>query len=312
MLLQAHGRLSARELARRLEVSERTIYRDIDALSAAGVPVYAERGRHGGCALLPGYRTDLSGLTAAEARALFIFTGRGTLADLGLERDLRAALRKLLAGLPEPQRPEALQAQARVVVDPRGWLQPTDELAQLGVIQEAKWSDRRLRLRYRSSSAPDAREIDVEPYGLVAKAGVWYLIAADAGDPRLFRVSRVEEATLLEAPSRRPAGLDLEALWEQLRRRVEERPAGCDVRLRVRPERRDMLLRVCASQLARPAQPLPEPDPAGWSRLLLVFPGVDPARGVLLGFGTDVEVLAPPELRQEMAQTAQAVTELYV
>jgi predicted DNA-binding transcriptional regulator YafY len=311
LLLQTHGRLSARELAKRLEVSDRTIYRDVDALSRAGVPVYAERGRHGGCALLPGYRTDLSGLTTTEARALFIFTGRGTLADLGLERDLRAAFRKLLAGLPEPHRPDAMQAQERVVVDPRGWSRPADEVPWLGTVQEAVWSDRQLHLLYRSSGTPSARGLVVDPYGLVAKSGVWYLLAAEDGEPRLFRVSRVEEATVLDAPSARPIGLDLEALWEQLRRRVEERAPGCEVTLRVRPERRDLLLRICASQLAGPVQHLEEPDPAGWARLRLSFPAIDPARGTLLGFGVEVEVLDPPELRREMADTARALVDLY-
>src|SRR5258708_23043960 len=121
LLLQTRGRMSARDLAKRLEGSERSIYRDVDALSAAGVPIYTERGRHGGCELLAGFRSDLTGLTSDEARALFVFTGRGTLGDLGLEGHLRAALRKLLASLPEPHRPEAPRAQQRVVVHPRGW-----------------------------------------------------------------------------------------------------------------------------------------------------------------------------------------------
>src|SRR5437899_294031 len=158
LLLQAHGRLSARDLAGRLEVSERTIHRDVEALSAAGVPVYAERGRHGGIALLPGYRTDVSGLTSAEARALFVFAGRGTLADLGLEGELRSALRKLLSVLPEPHRPGAERAADRVVVDPRGWMRSRDDLPHLATVQEAVWRDRRLRIRYRRPGAPDAAE----------------------------------------------------------------------------------------------------------------------------------------------------------
>jgi len=157
LLLQGHGRLSARRLAERLAVTERTIHRDVEALSAAGVPVYAERGRNGGIALLPGYRTDVSGLSAGEARALFIFAGRGSAAaDLGLEAELRGALRKLLAALPAPTRPEAEEAQQRVVVDPRGWLRQTEELPWLGVIQEAVWGGRKLRLSYRRAGAEAA------------------------------------------------------------------------------------------------------------------------------------------------------------
>jgi len=147
LLLQGHGRLSARRLAERLEVTERTIHRDVEALSAAGVPVYAERGGNGGIALLPGYRTDVSGLSAGEARALFIFAGRGSAAaELGLEAEPRGALRKLLAALPAPTRPEAEEAQQRVVVDPRGWMRQSEDLPWLAVIQEAVWGGRRLRL----------------------------------------------------------------------------------------------------------------------------------------------------------------------
>src|SRR5439155_6633823 len=159
-LLQVHGRLSATDLARRLEVSTRTVYRDIEALSASGVPVYTEQGRRGGCVLLPGYRTDVSGLTSAEARALFTFTGRG----LGMDADLKAALRKLLAQLPEPQRPEALHAQSSVVVDPRGWRRVADQTPHLDTVQTVVRQGKRLRMNYRGS------ERTVDPYGLVAKA----------------------------------------------------------------------------------------------------------------------------------------------
>jgi predicted DNA-binding transcriptional regulator YafY len=223
LLLQANGRLSATKLARELEVSTRTIYRDLDALSAAGVPVYAERGRNGGCALLPGFRTDVTGLTAAEAQALFIFAGRGLPGGLGHEGDLTSALRKLLAAVPEPHRPEAVRARERVVVDPTAWAHEAEPLPHLATVQEAVWSDRQLRLRYRSSDAEVGRELTVEPYGLVAKAGTWYLIAAEDGEPRLFRASRIETATVLDADARRPAGLDLEALWLELRRRWDDR-----------------------------------------------------------------------------------------
>ncbi len=312
LLLQGHGRLSARRLAERLEVTERTIHRDVEALSAAGVPVYAERGRHGGIALLPGYRTDVSGLSAGEARALFIFAGRGAAAaDLGLEAELRGALQKLLAALPAPQRPGAEQAQRRVVVDPRGWLRQPEELPFLATIQEAVWAGRRLQLRYRRAGAPAASERTLDTYGLVAKAGTWYLLAGDRGEPRLYRVSRVEGAQMLEEPALRPAGLDLDELWQQLRRRVEERGPGVEVELRVRPERSEMLLRLAASQLTAPPDARPEVEVDGWIRHRLCFVAEGAAAGLLLGFGTDVEVLAPRSLRSSMRETAGAIADLY-
>jgi predicted DNA-binding transcriptional regulator YafY len=311
LLLQTRGRQTAGELAERLEVSERTIQRDLDALSAAGVPVYSERGRHGGAALLPGFRTDMSGLTPAEARALFVFGGRGVAGEPGLERDLQAALRKLLAALPELSRPDAIRAQDRVVVDPRGWRRPADDLSRLPTVQEAVWGDRRLRLSYRAPGRPAPREQLVDPWGVVVKAGVWYLVAALDGEPRLYRVSRIEAADMLDQPARRPARLDLQAVWRELRRRLEQPEAGVQVSLRVRPERVEILLRVCASQLVGPAERAPAPDASGWNVLQLEFVAEGAARGALLGFGADLEVLSPESLRRSLAETAREVLGLY-
>jgi predicted DNA-binding transcriptional regulator YafY len=311
LILQAHGRLTAKQMASRLEVSERTILRDLDALSAAGVPVYAERGRQGGIALLPGYRTDVSGLTSDEARALFVFAGRGTLSELGLERDLQAALRKVMAALPEPRRPNALHAQERVVVDPRGWHRPADDTARLPIVQEALWGDRQLRIVYRAAGQSLGREQVVDPWGVVVKAGIWYLIAAIGSEPRLYRVSRIEEAAILEQRSERPAGLDLDALWRRLRQRVEDRGPGVEVRLRVRPERAEMLLRLITSQLAGPVDEEPAPDASGWRVFHLPFVAEGAAQGALLGFGAEVEVLSPPTLRQMFAKTAREILDLY-
>jgi predicted DNA-binding transcriptional regulator YafY len=311
LLLQARGRQTARELAERLEVSERTIQRDLDALSAAGIPVYSERGRHGGAALLPGFRTDVSGLTPAEARALFLFGGRGALGEPSLERDLQAALRKLMAALPEPSRPDAIRAQERVVVDSRGWRRPAEDVSHLATVQEAVWKDRRLRMSYRAAGRGAAREQFVDPWGVVVKAGVWYLVAAVGGEPRLYRVSRVEEAEVLEEASRRPSRLDLEAVWRELRQRVEEPGAAVPVELRVRAELVDMLLRIGAAQLVAPAERSAGPDASGWSGLRLRFVAEGAARSVLLGFGDGVEVLSPRSLRRSMAETAKAVVSLY-
>jgi predicted DNA-binding transcriptional regulator YafY len=310
LLLQAHGRLPARALAERLEVSERTIHRDVEALSGAGVPVYAERGRLGGVALLPGYRTDVSGLTGVEAQALFIFAGRGTLADLGLERELKGALRKLMAALPAPQRPGAQQAQERVLVEPRGWMRRAEELPQLATIQAAVWTDRRLRLEYRNAGASESRPLTIDPYGLVSKGGTWYLVGAlPGGEARLYRVSRVTAAEATDEPSQRPPNLDLEALWDQLRRGVEERGPAYPVRLRVRAERAEMLLRVAASQLLAPPRRQGLAD--GWATLELDYIAAGAARASMLSFADDVEVLEPAELRGALRAAGEAVARLY-
>lgn len=313
LLLQTRGRMSARALAEELEVSERTIYRDVDALSAAGVPVYAERGRRGGCALIEGYRTDVTGLTADEARALFIVAAQGALAaDLGLGASLQAALRKLLAGLPAQQRPDATAARGWVVVDPRGWMRGREASGHLATVQRSVWERRRLRMRYRSAGAPAAAERIVAPYGLVAKAGTWYLIAAQDDEPRLYRVSRIEEASVTDEAADVPESLDLDALWERLRSRVEDRGPGVKVSLRVRAERLDMLLRICGPQLTEPApHPPPLPDASGWVSLDLAFVAEGAARASLIGFGADAEVLAPPTLRRGMRELAVEVLSVY-
>lgn len=284
------------------------VSRDMDALSAAGIPVYTERGRQGGCALLPGFRTDVSGLSATEARALFVFAGGGTLKDLGLDHELKQALRKLMAALPEAQRSGALHAQERIVVEPRGWMRQAKQLSQLPAVQEAVWGERRLEIQYRRSGAAEARPVTVDP---LAKAGIWYLIAADRGEPRLYRVSRIESVTSLDEAAQRPAGLDLDALWVKLRRRVEERGTGIAVQLRVRSEVADRLLRICGPQLVAPAVREPNGDAAGWATFQMQFVAEGAARGVLLGFGTDVEVLAPAALRSQLAETAIAILQLY-
>ena len=300
-LLQVHGRLSASRLAAELEVSERTVYRDMDALSAAGVPVYAERGRNGGCALLPGYRTDVTGLTADEARALFTFTGSGTLADLGLDTELRTALHKLLARLPAVQQPEALRAKASVVVDPRGWRREPEDVPWLRTVRDAVHEGRKLRMAYRSSGKAAATHRTVDPYGLVAKAGAWYLIAAANGEPRLYRVTRISEATVLDEPATRPEDLDLEALWDSLRRRAEDRRSGVVVSLRVKAAEADRLVRVCQAQLSTPVESIGVPVD-GWVELVMIFVAEGAAAAMLAGFGGQVAVTAPDSVRARLKE----------
>jgi predicted DNA-binding transcriptional regulator YafY len=272
--------------------------------------VYTERGRNGGCALVRGYRTDVSGLTADEARALFTFTGRGTLADLGLDSELRTALHKLLARLPEPQRPEALRAKESVVVDPRGWMREAEQVPWLRTVQDAVHRGRRLRMDYRGSGSPAATARTVDPYGLVAKAGAWYLIAAIDRQPRLYRLARVTAADVLPEPAARPGGLDLEALWETLRRRVEDRPTGVPVSLRVRAAEADRLLRVCRAQLSGTV-PVPGAAVDGWVGLDLAFVAEQAAAAVLAGFGELVDVTAPDTLRARLYAIGAALAARY-
>ena len=312
LLLQARGAFTAAELAERLEVSTRTVYRDAEALSSAGVPIYTERGRAGGIRLLPGYRTDVTGLTQDEARALFVLTTGSAQEDLGLGTAARSAILKVMRAVPEPFRPAATATSQRILVDPAGWMRSPDPVGALGVLQAAVFTDRRLRLRYRSSGhrEPEAERSAsvrvVDPYGLVCKAGIWYLVADSGGEPRLFRVSRVVSAVADEEPVRRRDGVSLAGLWASLRREVEDRPAPLEVVVRVRREWLDMFGRICAANLTGP---LP-PATGEWIELRMRFAGVKAAR-TLLSFGANVEVMSPVSVRADLAAVAAEITELY-
>jgi predicted DNA-binding transcriptional regulator YafY len=309
LLLQTHGRLPAPELARRLEVSTRTVARDVEALSSAGVPVYVERGRLGGVVLMPGFRTDVSGLTDGEMRALLALTDGEQGGSLG--RSVASAVRKLLAAVPEARRPGIARARRTVVVETQGWHragQPAEDHPALADLERAVAADERVRISYRPASGDGgAAWRTVDPYGLVSKAGTWYLIAAARGTPRLFRVSRVEAVAATGTPARRPDERDLEQVWIELRDRLEQAPEAVTVRVRVGPAQRAMVERVVAAQLVGPPQ-LDEDQP---DVVRLSFRAAGAAVGMLLGFGAAIEVLDPPEVRALMAERAADVVGLY-
>ncbi|WP_371496897.1 WYL domain-containing protein [Kitasatospora sp. NBC_00374] len=306
LLLQTRGMVPAGELAARLEVSVRTVYRDVEALSAAGVPVWAERGRNGGISLLPGYRTDVTGLTADEARALFVLATAGAHDALGLGEALATALRKVMAALPAPHRPAAERTSERILVDPERWMRVGAAPVELGDLQRAVFADLRLELSYRHSGAAQPSGYTVDPYGLVSKAGVWYLVADLDGAPRLFRADRVRAARVAEEPVRRRPGQGLPEVWAVLRERVEELPDEVTVVVRVRRRRLDMFTRIHAALLSAP----PSGEDPDWAEVRLGLRAV-PAVRMLLAFGADVEVLDPPEAREELARAAAEVVELY-
>jgi predicted DNA-binding transcriptional regulator YafY len=310
LLLQTRGRLRAAELAERLEVSVRTVYRDVEALSAAGVPVWTERGRSGGIRLLPGYRTDVTGLTNDEARALFVLAAGGTHEALGLGEAFRSALRKVMAALPAPHRSGAERTSQRILVDPVRWMRGSyvGADAYLAELQQAVFTDRRLCLTYRSSGAREPRSYTVDPYGLVSKAGVWYLVADRDGEPRLFRSDRVQAAAVTDEPVLRRPKEDLATVWAILRDRVEERPAEVRVHCRVRLDRLELFERLFSVNLAAP--PRPAEDDPGWARADLGLPALSAVRA-LLSFGAAVEVLSPPEARTELVSAAAEALALY-
>jgi predicted DNA-binding transcriptional regulator YafY len=312
LLLQRHARLSARELAERLEVSTRTVMRDMEALSAAGVPVYTERGRHGGCVLLPGYRADVSGLTPREAQALFAWSGRAALSEeLGLRDALQSAMGKLSSTLPLALQDDADALSGAIVVDRRRWFAEAEDHGALPVLRQAVVNRRRVRLRYASASEGLQRRT-VDPWGLVEQAGRWYLVAAHRGAARMYRVSRVEQVDVLEETADRPKGLDLQTEWDRLRSGLEQNmPVGVDVLVRVRPERVEQVRRIATPMLAKGSVARDVPTDDEWPHLRLHFRVREAAAGVLLGFAGDVEVLEPVDLRARMLQLAEAAVALY-
>ena len=311
LLLQARGRVTAPAVARELEVSVRTVYRDVESLSAAGVPVYTEQGRGGGIALMPGYRTDVTGLTAAESRALVAMTGRAVPDDLGLGTALAGAVHKLMAAVPASHRGEAERARQRVLVDHAGWHRPRPHAEHLPQVQDAVWADRRLRLRYRHGDGHEAGYL-LDPYGLVVKAGVWYLIAAHRSRPRLFRIDRITSASTLDTAAERPADLDLADLWTRLRDRIEAPRDATPVRLRARADLVPALLRITSVQrVGGDPAAIGEPDTDGRVELELTFRVLGAAHGSLAGFGSAVEVLSPEPLRDQLLATARDLVALY-
>ncbi len=310
LLLQARGRMTARELARELEVSERTIYRDIDALNAAGVPVYGEAGLQGGYALLDSYRTNLTGLTAGEVRALAMLNIPAPLADLGVSQELRSALLKVSAALPATRRDDQERARQCYHLDSTWWRQGEEQVPHLRTIHQAIWQECKLYVVYRPPFATEIERL-VAPYGLVAKAGVWYLVYAINGKVRAQRVSDYVEVRMAEEPFERPEGFDLVSFWDEWCAEYETRFADFTATVRIAPALvRDLAHYFGSAIHARVARAGP-PDEKGWIRLELPFESLEAARERFLGFGRAVEVVEPEALRLSVLDYAEQIVELY-
>ncbi|WP_395673955.1 helix-turn-helix transcriptional regulator [Inquilinus sp.] len=307
LLLQSRGRLTAQALADEFEVSVRTVYRDIDELSAAGVPVYADRGPGGGFALLDGYRTRLTGMTASEAETLLLAGLPGPAADLGLAEPLAAARLKLLAAVPQAAGEGAARVGDRFHLDPVDWYRRAEPPPHLPAIARAVWGQRRLVIRYESWSATVRRTVD--PLGLVLKAGTWYLMARIGDSIRTYKVAKVLDLDVLPDGFAHPAGFDLAAQWQESLQRFARELRRAEAVLRVSPEALPLLDRLGADAAEAVLQA--EPDAEGWRRATVPIEGVGHAARLLLGFTDTIEVLEPPALRQALAEGARRVAALY-
>ncbi len=309
MLLQARGRMSAESLAEELEVSVRTIYRDIDQLSAAGVPVYADIGRNGGFALLDGWRTRLTGLTAPEARALFLSGLPGPASELGLGDEVAAAELKLLAALPADWQREATRMSSRFHLDPKGWFSTGPRPEHLKAIAEAVWNERRIRIRYDSWTQVSERVVD--PLGLVLKGGVWYLVGRRETGLRTYRLSQVLALTALDEHFERPADFDLPRHWRESTASFErEIYVGI---AKVRATKRGVARLKDISQRVKDeieAQTF-DYDADGFATLNVPIEEEVWATREMTRVGAEVEVLEPPTLRARMAEIARQLSAYY-
>lgn len=309
MLLQAKGRMSAEALAEELEVSVRTIYRDIDQLSAAGVPVYADIGRNGGFALLDGWRTRLTGLTAPEARALFLSGLPGPASELGLGEEVAAAELKLLAALPADWQGEATRMSSRFHLDPKGWFSTGPRPEFLKAVAEAVWSDRKILIRYDSWTQVSERV--VEPLGLVLKGGVWYLVGQRDAGLRTYRLSQILALTQLEESFERPADFDLPRHWRDSTASFEREIYIGTARVRatrIGVQRLKDISQRCRDAID--AQAL-DYDKEGWAVIDVPIEEERWASREMTRAGAEIEVLGPPGLRERMVEIARKLATSY-
>ncbi|WP_410538843.1 helix-turn-helix transcriptional regulator [Streptomyces sp. KL2] len=310
LLLQTRRSMTAAELAERLEVSERTVARDALALSEAGIPVYADRGRAGGYRLVGGYRTRLTGLGRDEAEALFLSGVPSALREMGLADAASAARLKVAAALTPELADAPHSAAQRFHLDAPGWWQPTETPGALPVLAEAVWDDRLVTARYRRRDGSRAQRT-LEPYGLVLKAGVWYLVARADGDPRVYRVDRFGSVTPLGERFERDADFDLPGFWEE-RAAAFARSILRETAVVRLTEAGTRALRYATDRAAaEDALARGETDEEGLTTVTLPVESLDVAYGQLLALGPECEVLGPPELRDRMARAAERTAELY-
>jgi predicted DNA-binding transcriptional regulator YafY len=331
LLVQTHSRMTTRELAERLEVSERTIHRDMDALSAAGVPVYAERGASGGWRMMEGYRADWTGLRKDELLALLAGEPHRHLTDLGFGDAYEAAVLKVLASLSPSLRRDADYMRQRVYVDTAGWHPSGEEVPWLSVLQVAVWEGSKLRMLYASSGDTASKERIVNPFGLVLKGSLWYLVAArDEQEPRTYRVSRIQDVSLLEEPVLRPDSFDLAAYWHRSVDRFRSELPHYSAHALVHPS---ACARLEQTRYVRVAEWLDvQMDGEGsssrqhrkhaagsartnasvaWREVELEFNTLESACEILLGFGAKVCVLEPLELRDNLLEAANNIALMY-
>ncbi|TMV49665.1 YafY family transcriptional regulator [Paenibacillus mesophilus] len=305
LLLQNQKQMTSKQLADKLEVSERTVHRDMEALSAAGIPVYSERGSQGGWRLTEGYRTNLTGLKSEELSSLLLAGSIHLLRDLGKQADYEAAYQKIWAAMPDTLKHDAEFTRQRIHIDGAGWHETLETSTCLPTIQEAVWAERKLAITY--ERGVELVERVIQPLGLVAKRSTWYVVAETEGDLRTYRVSRIHSAAMTDEAFRRPEPFDLASYWKQSMERftadLPKYPATIGLKQtalqRIRQERYVKIIATAPWKRE------------GWTEAEAEFNTLESACEICLAFGPELIVLAPAELRERVLGQAAAIVNLY-
>lgn len=309
LLLQSYGKMTAKQLAERLEVTERTIYRDMEALSSAGIPVYAERGKNGGWLLLDDYQTKLTGLKEDEIRALFVSPSEKLLADLGMIRSTENARNKLLAALPRSYREQAKTVWNRIHIDTSTWRKQKETASSFEILKDAIWQEHQLQIQYLRADGTTIDRI-VHPLGLVAKGSRWYLVASTDNETiRTYRASRIHCAQLLDESFTRPKNFNLAQYWEDSTTSFISKLPQYKVIAEARPS---ILPRLTfTDRFVQIEKMETKEETASWIPIKLIFQTEEEAKGYLLGFANQIRVIKPKELHKQLIAMAQSVIDLY-
>jgi predicted DNA-binding transcriptional regulator YafY len=311
LLLQTRGRMTARQLADELEVSVRTIYRDVESLHEAGIPLYGDAGPEGGYRLLAGYRTRLTGMTADEAEAMFLAALPGPAAELGLGSVMAAAQLKLRAAMPAELADRTGRVQQRFHLDAPGWYDDGDSSPFLPAVADAVWNQRRLQVLYRRWTTPTDVVRTIAPYGIVLKSGRWYAVAECAGRVNTYRVNQILELEALDEFFERPEDFDLPGFWRRQVAEFRTRLVQGQALIRLSPAGRRRLEETMTSDVVNAVEATAEDAGAGWISATVPIESMTHAHGEFLQLGADVEVLEPAELRKRIEQTAADLAALY-
>ncbi|MEO3859939.1 WYL domain-containing protein [Acrocarpospora sp. B8E8] len=312
LLLQARGRMTAQQLADELEVSVRTIYRDVDSLHTAGIPLYGEAGHQGGYQLLDGFRTRLTGLTEQEAQALFLAGLPGPAAELGLGALAATAELKIEAALPPDLREGSRRIREHFHLDAPGWYHDGDQVPHLPAVAGALWDKRIIHVLYHRWREPSEVKRTLEPYGLVLKAGKWYLVARCEETLRTYRVSQILDLQVTDETFTRPPGFDLATYWRDHLIDFRTRLIQGHAVVRLSPPGRERLTETMSAQVINAVnETASPPDELGWITATIPIESLIHAHGELLRLGAECEVLDPPALREKLAATAKALASRY-